>query len=651
MKPAAALVLLILVGMAHLWAAGAGGVDLWALLQQGPRGLDQILFWQAGASRSAMAACVGAALGLGGAVLQEITRNRIVAPTTLGTAAGAWLALVLAASFAPALHARFALGIAMAGGFGASVLVLALAGMRRTGGLYVVIIGMAMNIFLGGIALVMVLLDTEAVRRLFIWGAGDLTQSDWSGVRWLAPQILAALPLALVLARGLSVLRLGADQARARGMAVVPFVGVAVLFAVWVTSAAITAVGLIGFIGLIAPGLARGLGARRTEALLLASALMGAVALLATDMIPLLLDPYVRELIPSGSAAALVGAPALVVLVFGQRRFLDLVQIAPPRGRARLGPWLQPTLLVGLFALCLAALLISWGPQGLSWWPEAPLIFELRWPRVMIAAAAGITMATCGTILQRLFRNPLASPDIVGVTSGATLGVVVAVVFGGWSLSQAALPGATLGAAGAVAGLVAINQMGRQAPALMILGGIALAATLDALVQFILSHAGDAGYILLGWLSGSTARTTAPEALVGLGLALIGLGLALARGRALDLIAIGDGTASALGVNLRRERELLLGLTAVLAAAVTAFAGPLAFVGLVAPHAARLLGAHRARLQLTLAALLGAALMVFSDHLARNLLFPRQLPAGAFASLLGGLYLFGLIAALRRTRA
>ncbi len=644
-----AIALLFGSAVLHLWAGGAFEIDVIQMLRTGPQDFEQILFWQAQASRFVMALAIGAALGLSGAVMQEVTQNPIVSPTTLGTAAGAWLALVLAASFMPSLFGVAPHLIAMTGGLLTSAAVLAIAGLNRMGGLHIIIVGMAMNVFLGGIAMVLVLLDTETVRRLFIWGAGDLTQADWRDVIWVAPRLVFILPIALLLTRGLMLLRLGAEQARARGLAVMPFLALSISLAVWSTSAAITTVGLIGFIGMIAPNLARMLGASRSIEVVILSTVLGASALLATDSLPLILDDYVKELVPSGSAAALIGAPVLLLLVFRYGKQLSPFAASAQHDKRVLPSWAWAALGLTLICATIGALLISLDADGVVWWPRSSLVFELRWPRVFAAMGAGMAMGICGVLLQRLLRNPLASPDIVGLTSGATLGVVSLAIYGDMALRQAAIPGALAGAFLAMCLLITINRSASHATAIMILTGIALAAGLDALIQFILSHAGDSGFSLLSWLAGSTAGIQAPQALLLSFTALAFLAICVARHRSLDLIEIGPNTARAAGVSVRKEREVLLGISALLAGLATAIVGPLSFVGLIAPHAAKMLGASRARPQLFMSAGLGAGLMVISDHLGRVLLFPDQLPAGTFASLIGGGYLFGLIVVLRRT--
>ncbi|MDX1656369.1 MAG: Fe(3+)-hydroxamate ABC transporter permease FhuB [Candidatus Competibacteraceae bacterium] len=608
------------------------------LMGREPLAFEEVLFVQAAAPRAVIALLVGGALGLAGSVLQQITGNRLVSPLTIGASSGAWLALVIGSVVAPVIAARHGLWFSLSGAVLATLLVLVIAGWRNLGGLPVVLAGMAVNILLGAVATMVILLNDQYVRNYFIWGAGDLTQTDWSWVTWLAPQLILGLGVMLLCRRPLTVLRLGMEGARGRGLNLGLFMAIAMLAALWLTASAITAVGVIGFIGLLAPNIARMIGARTTLEELLSSLLLGALLLLVTDGLALLASHWSRDLVPSGASAALIGAPALIWLSLGRLRAQDQTVFQLPRGRSRLPRQLIPALV----AACGLALVIaiSLGPSSQGWrleWPSS-LILSLRWPRMVTALAAGAGMAVSGVILQRLLRNPLASPDIIGISSGATLALVGAMVLFGTSLHQAGTPVALLGSLGALVLLIGLTRRHHQAPAIVALAGISLAALLDALLQFVLARGGEETYMVVGWLAGSTLRVDGPQALLLLAGVTLLSALALALHRWLTLLAAGEPLAAARGLAVDRARVLLLSLGAVTAALVTASVGPVAFVGLVAPHLASLLGARRVRDQLPVAALVGILLFTLADWLGRTAFYPDQLPAGAMASILGGGY-------------
>ena len=407
----------------------------------------------------------------------------------------------------------------------------------------------------------------------------------------------------------------------------------------------ITAVGLIGFIGLLTPNLAKMLGARTARDELSYSALLGALLLLATDALALLANQLSGQLVPSGAAAALIGAPVLLWLARRHLAAEDPHGLRLPAGAERFG-W-RGALWLGLLAglALVLALGLARGVEG--WrlqWPSA-LVWSLRWPRVLTAASAGAGLAIAGLLLQRLLRNPLASPDILGLSAGATLAVMLALTwFGGALLGAVAPLAAFVGCLAVLALLMLLGRRHQYSPALMALLGISLGALLNAALQFVLAKGTADSFALLGWLAGSTYRATPAQALwLTLGVLLLGA-LALLFQRALTLIGIGDGVAASRGLDVPRLRLALLVLVALLCALVTSLLGPVAFLGLLAPHIAVMLGARRVAPQLLLAAALGALLMLLADWAGRTLIFPLQIPVGIVASVLcGGYFVFLLI--------
>ncbi len=644
---ALALAFLALSGALHLFVGVPADLPLADLFASGG-GFAETLFWQGAMPRASMAVLVGAGLGLAGSAIQEITRNPLASPVTLGTVSGAWTALLLATIFAPALAAAYGIWICLIGGAGVTALVLAVAGFARMDGLILVILGIAANLFLGGVGVVLALLHGQVANSLFIWGAGDLTQTGWIETIWLAPQIAVAAIALLSLSRPLTLMRLGHQVAGGRGLGTVPLsIGVMGL-AVWLTAASVSAVGAIGFIGLIAPNLVRLLGVQTTFMRLLLGAIAGAAALLLTDCIPVALADWSKTLIPSGSSAALIGAPALILLAFRHMRAERPGSFHLPGGRNSI-----PLPLLGLIlATCPVAALLAIGfggsPDGPVWIGTAApalrdMLLSLRWPSVLAAAAAGTAMATAGTILQRLLRNPLASPDVLGVTSGATFAIVVAVLLAGLPPAETAAPSAAIGSL-AVLGLLTLLWRRRDTPpSLLILTGIALAALLDALVHFALAKGGEEANTLLTWLTGATFLTGPTEALMLSGCTFLVLGAALASSRWLTLLSLGEATAAARGLHVERVRQGMLLLVSVATASVIAWVGPISFVGLLAPHAAAMLGARTAGQQLVASAGIGCSLLVMAELIGRIAFYPNQIAAGAIATLIGGAYLFGVL--------
>lgn len=265
------------------------------------------------------------------------------------------------------------------------------------------------------------------------------------------------------------------------------------------------------------------------------------------------------------------------------------------------------------------------------------LVWELRLPRVCVAALTGAALAASGVVFQALVRNPLATPDVIGVTGGASVGAVALLTLA--SAGPLLLTAGALG--GALAAALAVYLLSWRSGvtgARLVLVGIGVNAICGALVTLLLTRAEIADAAVASvWLAGSINGTGWAEAArlaVALGV-LVPPTLVLARG--LDVLTLGDDLAEGLGVGVQRSRLLLAGAGVALAAAAVAVAGPVAFVAFVIPHAIRLVvgGASTARL-LVLGMLAGALLVVVADLAARRVIAPAILPVGLMTAIVGG---------------
>lgn len=327
----------------------------------------------------------------------------------------------------------------------------------------------------------------------------------------------------------------------------------------------------------------------------------------------------------------------------------------PPRrdGRGRVRPLIVGIALGILLLLSIAATVsigaaeISLGEVWASIWAHltgsaSPLsatrdaiVWELRLPRVLTACAVGAGLAVCGAVMQALTRNPLADPYLLGLSSGASLGAVVVLLLGAAVLLPvAAFAGAlaalllTLGLAGA---------LGRITPTRTILAGLAVSALAGALTSLVIfwSVTGDSYREILNWLLGSLAGARWPAvAIAGGALLVIGLPLLLS-GRVLDAFLLGDTAAAALGVPVQGTRWVLLAASALLTGALVSVSGAIGFVGLILPHAVRLIIGPGNRALLPLSALVGALFLAWADTLARTVFDPRELPVGIVTALVG----------------
>ncbi|GAB2669775.1 FecCD family ABC transporter permease [Kribbella swartbergensis] len=292
------------------------------------------------------------------------------------------------------------------------------------------------------------------------------------------------------------------------------------------------------------------------------------------------------------------------------------------------------------------------------------VVLELRLPRVATGLLVGIAFAVSGALLQTLARNPLASPDIVGVNSGASAGAVAVIVLAGTGGGNISGVAATVGIplAAALGGLVATLivgvlsiQRGMVDAGRVVLIGVGVAAAANSLVAWLLviGDVNDAGRAA-AWLAGSlNARAWSDAVPVGLAVLLL-LPVAMMFNRDLSALVLGDDVASSLGVRVARIRLALLIIATVLAAMATAGAGPIAFVALVAPQIAQRL-ARMERPPLVTTAMLGAMFVVLADLVARNGLQwlqvgPHELPVGVITAAAGAPYLLHLIGRQQKGR-
>lgn len=295
-----------------------------------------------------------------------------------------------------------------------------------------------------------------------------------------------------------------------------------------------------------------------------------------------------------------------------------------------------------------ASVLSRWGGADPGLTPiEEGIIWSLRLPRVLAAAAVGAGLALCGAVMQATTRNPLADPYLLGLSSGASVGAVVALLIG----TQALLPvAAFIGAMAALLATLGLAHLaGGLTPARTILAGVAVSSLGGALTSLLIfwNAQGDSYRDILSWLMGSLSGVQWNQtALAAVALLVVGVPIA-ASARLLDAFAFGDAAAAALGVRVTAVRWLMLAGTAVLTGVLVSMSGAIGFIGLVIPHAARLFVGPGYRTLLPVSALTGAILLIWADTAARTAFDPRELPVGIVTAVIGA-PVFALLLARRK---
>lgn len=280
----------------------------------------------------------------------------------------------------------------------------------------------------------------------------------------------------------------------------------------------------------------------------------------------------------------------------------------------------------------------------------ALVIRTLRVPRMLIAPLVGAALGIAGLLLQTTARNPLASPALLGVNAGAAFAVVIAVAIFGFSAVLPLAGSAALGALGATSLVFLLSAAagGPASPVNTLLAGVTLAALLNSGVQIVLITDEATMEQLIFWLSGGFADRDMFLLSLTLPVVAICAGLAFLISRPLDLLLADDASAAALGVPVMQLRFGALVLAALLTAAAVTMAGPVAFIGLVAPHIARRLGGLSHQVLVPMVALIGAMLALMADIVARFVIYPAEAPVGAVLAFVGVPVLVGLLQSRKR---
>lgn len=645
-----------------LVAAGCLALGLWLLAAQamlpfadwphfgaGPdaMSIDQIRLAFGLMPRGVIALLAGAGLGLAGAILQVVFRNPVADPTTLGISTGAQLALVLVTVFAPGLLGYGRWPIAFLGAGLAAALVMAVGARRNFAPVTMVIAGMLVGVTAGAIATAVTLAQGQYLLSLVIWNGGSLVQQDWTGVRVLSLVVLIGGAGAAVLARPLRVLSLGSESAVGLGLNVAWIRFAAVVLAVWISACISAELGLIGFVGLAAPALARTMGVRGIGSLFVVAPLIGALILSVADGLVLLAAGQGSETFPTGALTGLIGGPLLLWL-------LPRLRGSTPPGTERAeGPVLRRDrplrLLVsmGVALVGLTVILVWIGRVPHGWavldWESFRAFLPTRLPRLIAAASAGAALGLSGAILQRLTGNPLASPEVLGVSGGASLGFAAVIYLVAAPTASIEIAGAMAGAVLALVVLTGYVSRRDMPPERILLAGIAVSALASAVLSAMMARGDARAWAILSWLSGSSSAVEMPAALALAAISGLLWALAIVAGRWLAILPLGALVAAGLGLPVRWSQALLITLAGIATGAATILIGPLSFVGLMAPHVAVRLGLVRPAHHLTGAALIGAGLMLIADFGARMAGFPYELPLGLFASLIGAPWLIWLM--------
>ncbi|WP_449601352.1 iron ABC transporter permease [Paenibacillus sp. Marseille-Q9583] len=619
--------------------------------------MEHNLLWDIRMPRTVIGLLAGAALAAAGALLQTITKNPLASSDTLGINAGAYFMVVLGMVTFPALQHEFPFLLAVAGGLIAALAAYLLSGGKGATPVRLALSGMIVSMVLGAFTSALHIFNKNETQNLFLWGSGSLIQLDWDGVKYAWPFVIPLLIAAMLAGRQFDALELDESTARSLGQRVGLARGLGLGLSVLLAAVVVSVVGPIGFVGLVAPHLVRLSGIRKHHLLIPASALWGALLITAADTLARMVRSSVGEM-PVGAVMAIIGAPWLIWLVLTKMKNISgsgsgqsSMNIGGTALRMRFVPAVI-IMTVLLFTVILVSLslggtripisellssLIQSGDGSYS------VLLNLRLPRTLVAAGGGIALAISGVLIQSAVRNPLADASIIGVTSGAGLGALtVMVAFP--ALTVLAVPIAAI-AGGALAAAFVFVMAWRRAlnPSVLILLGIAVSAIASAGIQVMIVKGSLWSSSSLIWLTGSTYGRSWSQFNSLFIFLIVLVPLAYYLGRRFDLLAFGDESSTGLGLPVRGTRLWAMIIGVMLAAGAVASVGTIGFLGLMAPHAVRMMIGHHTRRSIVLSGLLGGLMLVIADTLGRTIMAPKEIPSGLIIMLIGAPYFLFLM--------
>ncbi len=280
------------------------------------------------------------------------------------------------------------------------------------------------------------------------------------------------------------------------------------------------------------------------------------------------------------------------------------------------------------------------------------IVIDIRLPRIILAGMVGAALAAAGATYQGLFRNPLADPYLIGVAQGAALGAVIGFMLPpAWhNLGFGIIP--LLAFTGALMSITVVYMLARVGKTLpvttLILAGVALGALLGSIVSYLIISSGEKIHGIMFWLMGSFSLSQWSEAMIVLPYILAGLVVLLLYARSLNLMQLDEEQAQQLGINVERLKLVLLGAATLITAAAVSFVGVIGFVGIIIPHAVRLLWGADYRFLLPLSILTGAIFMILADIIARTVLAPTEIPVGVITAICGAPFFLYLLRRRKR---
>lgn len=278
---------------------------------------------------------------------------------------------------------------------------------------------------------------------------------------------------------------------------------------------------------------------------------------------------------------------------------------------------------------------------------QAVILYDIRWPRVLLSLVAGAALSTAGLALQGLFRNPLADPYIIGISSGSAFGAAIAITTGIGSSLLGNFAVTASAFTGALSALGLVYQLGREGKILrqsrVLLAGISVGQLFAAGLSLLMVFYAKQMDKIIYWTMGSIAGNSMEVVLFCLGIVALGYGILFCHRTEMNLLLLGEESARSMGVNTEKVKRIILLTASLITATVVSFTGIIGFVGLITPHVVRLLTGPDHRTLLPMSAMWGGIFLCLCDTLARTLTSPLEVPIGIVTAIIGATFFLWLL--------
>ncbi|TKX31685.1 iron ABC transporter permease [Campylobacter estrildidarum] len=582
-------------------------------------------------SRFFMCLLCGFLLAFSSLILRIVMQNPLASDTTLGVAPSASFAILIATLFFPDFLNISKVLIGFVGSFLILFLILVFMLKKHLNSTSVILLGLISGMIFGALSSLLMLFYPEESKAFLLFNSGYFTQNGFKDVIELFCYSSIALISLYFFIPYLKILNLGDELASSVGQNIFYVKFFALCLSAYFITLVVSFVGMISFLGLFASVFVEFFKIKNLRKEFLVCGFLGFFLLFGVDLFLQILQIIKGIDLPTGRVLALLGSPLLIFAVFKMLKETfsdDYIYISHC--------FKEKYIILGLFVLVLVLFFLNlyFDFSTLSFKEMLNEILALRLNKLVILFLCGVLLALVGFILQRLSFNPMASPEMLGINSGASLGVLLALYFFSKHIQIFAIIGALL----VLCFLFFLSIKFNINMQKIILIGIAIMFFVDALGKIFLASGDFKAYTFLAYTQAGLInidKNLSLSLLIYTGIFLCCLYILYPS---LKIFSLGENCALSVGLNITKVRIVFLILSAFACALSALCIGPFSFVGLLAPHIMRLLGIKKLYNQLLSTALIGICLMFLAYFISKIALFAYEIPLGIVATLLGSIY-------------